>query len=286
MGHSKPTVRHGVRLAVMAVLCLGCLISFTSSSRAEAPAAPARPTIAFSPLTSHMQPGEACTLRVVVDDAVDSLSCMEISVSWDTSFASCTAALEGALYRQAGFPTFFRWEHLAPDTVNAADCVLGYRSFIVAPGALVSFVFAAKKNGICHVRFRKTRLFDIDRVELAPVQGARAEIVIGPTTGDLPPVNDKGALFNYPNPFNPATVIVLAARGSPRAEAWARVSVEVYASSGARVRSLYRGPMGAERLELPWDGRDDRGLGVAAGVYFAVATTGSGVMSRKMILVR
>lgn len=286
MRHSKPPVLHGVRLALMAVLCLGCLISLHSPLQANPPEAMLRPTLTFNPLTSHIQSQEACTLQVVVDDAVDSLSCMEISVSWDTSYAACTAALEGGLYRRSGFPRFFRWEYLAPDTVNVDDCVLGYRSYVVAPGELVSFVFRAKKNGICPVHFRKARLFDIDRVELQPILGEHAEIMIGPSTGDLPAAPDGDALFNYPNPFNPATVIVLMLRGSPREADGARVSMEVYAASGARVRSLFCGPMGVGRHELFWNGKDERGLGVAAGVYFAVAKTGFGVMSRKMILVR
>jgi flagellar hook assembly protein FlgD len=63
-------------------------------------------------------------------------------------------------------------------------------------------------------------------------------------------------------------------------------TVTIYAPDGNRIRSLFDGTMPAGRNELFWDGRNDRGNAVAAGVYFAVAETQWDTFKRKLILVR
>ena len=80
--------------------------------------------------------------------------------------------LEGKLFKQAGYPTFFMWKKVPPDTVNAVDCLLGYQSYFLPPGELARFVFKAKTPGICPVSFTAIRLWDIDRVELSPLAGS------------------------------------------------------------------------------------------------------------------
>ena len=67
---------------------------------------------------------------------------------------------------------------------------------------------------------------------------------------------------SYPNPFNPAVVIPL-----DLATAAAGVSLMVYDVLGRRVRQVWDGPLGAGRHRFTWDGCDEVGKGVAAGVY-------------------
>ena len=47
----------------------------------------------------------------------------------------------------------------------------------------------------------------------------------------------------------------------------AGVSLTVYDVLGRRVRQLWQGPLGAGAHRFTWDGRDEAGRGVAAGVY-------------------
>ncbi len=244
------------------------------------------PVVSFEPLRMLAAPGELCTLQVVVEDPVDSLSCMDIAVTFDTSLVECTGALEGALYQGVSSPTFFRWKHVSPDTVDAVDCVLGYRSYFLAPGELMSFVFKAKQVGVCHVCFSEVRLWDIDRFELSPVRGPCAEIDISAPTGNDPGIPRTSYLNNYPNPFNPSTRLVLFLAPPSDGITASAATVTIYAPDGNRIRSLYDGTMPAGRNELFWDGRNDRGSSVAAGVYFAVAETKWDTFVRKLILVR
>jgi hypothetical protein len=85
---------------------------------------------------------------------------------------------------------------------------------------------------------------------------------------------------NHPNPFNPSTTIRF---GLPVASA---IALRIYDVSGRAVRTLAHGPRAAGDYDLAWDGRDDRGTAVAAGVYFYRLSSGSETLTRKMILVK
>ena len=67
---------------------------------------------------------------------------------------------------------------------------------------------------------------------------------------------------SYPNPFNPAVVIPLELATDA-----AGVSLTVYDVLGRRVRQVWQGPLGAGSHRFTWDGRDEQGKEVAAGVY-------------------
>ncbi|MDZ7361899.1 MAG: InlB B-repeat-containing protein [candidate division KSB1 bacterium] len=66
---------------------------------------------------------------------------------------------------------------------------------------------------------------------------------------------------NYPNPFNPGTLI-----GFSLSEA-GKVTIKVYNETGQLVRKLVDNEMAAGRHTAPWDGRNQLGSTVAAGVY-------------------
>ena len=67
---------------------------------------------------------------------------------------------------------------------------------------------------------------------------------------------------SYPNPFNPAVVIPL-----DLATDAAGVSLTVYDVLGRRVRQVWQGPLAEGSHRFVWDGRDEVGRDVAAGVY-------------------
>ena len=66
----------------------------------------------------------------------------------------------------------------------------------------------------------------------------------------------------YPNPFNPAMVIPLDLATDQN-----QVHLALYDVLGRRVRQLWQGPLGAGSHRFVWDGRDEAGKAVAAGVY-------------------
>ena len=109
--------------------------------------------------------------------------------------------------------------------------------------------------------------------------------VIGTTTG----VADNGGkglpktielANNYPNPFNPSTVIRYAMPHDGLG------SLIIYNLLGQRVRMLYEGTISAGHHEITWDGKDQLGNTVQTGVYFYRLESGSVSIVKKMLIVK
>jgi hypothetical protein len=85
---------------------------------------------------------------------------------------------------------------------------------------------------------------------------------------------------NYPNPFNPDTVISFSLASSRRA------SLVVYNTLGQKVRTIADGPLAAGKHTVIWDGCDDAGRAVSNGVYFARMESGTYRNTIKMLFAR
>lgn len=85
---------------------------------------------------------------------------------------------------------------------------------------------------------------------------------------------------NHPNPFNPSTTISFSLVRD------GRVELKVYDARGALVRTLVDGQVAAGEQRVAWDGRDDGGRQVAAGVYLYRLRADGQELQRKMTLVK
>jgi len=83
-----------------------------------------------------------------------------------------------------------------------------------------------------------------------------------------------------PNPFSSTTVISFSLPSTQPA------SVAVYDLRGRRVQTLLAGLQPAGRHRVEWNGRDESGRSVAAGVYFAHISARSGTETQRVVLVR
>ena len=86
---------------------------------------------------------------------------------------------------------------------------------------------------------------------------------------------------NYPNPFNPMTVIEFAVPVEGAA-----VRLYVFDTLGQRIAVLVDATLPAGVHRAAWDGRDLGGRPVASGVYFARLFTGDATRVRSMLLLR
>ena len=84
---------------------------------------------------------------------------------------------------------------------------------------------------------------------------------------------------NYPNPFNPATVVPY------ELAATSQVRLEVFNALGQRMATLVDGEQSAGAYSARWDGTDAAGRAVAAGVYLYRLTVDGGQQTRRMVLV-
>ncbi len=107
--------------------------------------------------------------------------------------------------------------------------------------------------------------FDRDELDAGSNPGdpasTPANVAVGPGAPGLPRVTFAGG---WPNPFvhGGSTVLRFAL---PRA---ARAKLEVFDAAGRRVATVLDGPLPAGPGEAAWNGRDEHGRGVGAGVYF------------------
>ena len=84
---------------------------------------------------------------------------------------------------------------------------------------------------------------------------------------------------NYPNPFNPATVIPY------QLAAPAHVRLEIFNTLGQRVATLVDGEQAAGSYTATWTATDGAGQAVAAGVYLYRLTAGGAAATGRMVLV-
>jgi hypothetical protein len=86
---------------------------------------------------------------------------------------------------------------------------------------------------------------------------------------------------NRPNPFNPSTVIPF------ELPAATRVELRVHDVGGRLIKRVIDGAtLPAGYHSARWDGRDERGLTVASGVYLATLRAGGETFTRKMMVIR
>ncbi|HEX9652472.1 MAG TPA: carboxypeptidase regulatory-like domain-containing protein [bacterium] len=85
---------------------------------------------------------------------------------------------------------------------------------------------------------------------------------------------------NYPNPFNPSTVIRFAL---PEA---AVVEISVYDVLGRRVRTLLNELRPLGNHQISWDGRDEHGAVVSSGILFYRIKAGQFSETKRMVLLR
>jgi hypothetical protein len=85
---------------------------------------------------------------------------------------------------------------------------------------------------------------------------------------------------NFPNPFNPETVISFSL------DKPGDVTLSVYDILGRTVTTLYHGLLPTGQHQFRWNGTDDNGQGVASGVYFYRLSSDQMSLTRKMALMK
>ena len=89
-------------------------------------------------------------------------------------------------------------------------------------------------------------------------------------------------LGNNPNPFRGATTIqFVVPDGVPRS-----TTVRIYDVQGRHINTLMDQTIAPGLVSVPWDGRDNAGRTMGAGIYFYKVVVGSESLVSRMILVR
>ncbi len=111
---------------------------------------------------------------------------------------------------------------------------------------------------------------------------------VGCLTASVAEVNDGDAegfylAPNVPNPFNPTTEIGYSI---PAGSEPSGVTLVVYNSLGRRVKTLVETNQSGGDYVVGWDGRDEKGLPVASGVYFCHLRWNRESRTTRMVLLK
>ena len=109
----------------------------------------------------------------------------------------------------------------------------------------------------------------------------------GQFSGDMVSIDSDGALPsnfalhpNYPNPFNPSTII------SYDVALTSDITIDVYDMRGRMIRNLINKNQSAGHYSIEWHGNDHSGNNVSAGVYIYQLRAGNKTLNQKMILMK
>jgi len=157
-----------------------------------------------------------------------------------------------------------------------------YRIFMVIYGKESDQISFQIYDSDCDITYRGVetlafRADDITGDPLNPLMLTKQPLRPG-DKGYIPEVYSLSQ--NYPNPFNPTTTFAF---GLPEDN---RVSIVIYNLIGQRVTTLINTKLPAGYRYVQWNSRDDNGLIVPSGMYFAVMESGSFRQMRKIMLMK
>ena len=87
---------------------------------------------------------------------------------------------------------------------------------------------------------------------------------------------------NHPNPFNANTHIKYALGNAQEQN----TQLVIFDLMGKQIRTLINMNQSTGIYDVIWDGKDDAGESVSSGFYFYKITSGSFLMTRKMMLLK
>jgi hypothetical protein len=174
---------------------------------------------------------------------------------------------------------------VAPTTWSAGDAVLDQGGVVLSaePGTVDGASFAGGGQGLvgegefATLHFRVVAAgdprFGFAKVDARDHQNHALQISSG-VLAVAPKTFVTAFAPAMPNPFNRTTSFQFSLARAGRAD------LELYTVAGRRVRTLASGARDAGEYHLEWDGTDDSGRPLAAGVYYARLLTPQGRFTR------
>jgi len=204
--------------------------------------------------------GEAFAVTVRASGKGD-LQALGLGLEYDRSVVEMVGAEAGALLGAQSAPAVV----LSSKAGRVDVALLGQGAGLAGEGDLVT------------VSFRVLAAGD-PMIQLAAVDGRdgkNQKVVVARAVSAAPAIPAATRLTGAtPNPFSQTLAIAfsLATRGP--------VDLRVYSVDGRQVRELVHGVREPGVYSVAWDGRDDGGSAVPAGVYYARLMTGQGRFAR------
>jgi hypothetical protein len=207
-------------------------------------------------------PGTRFTARLRLNGS-GRLQGLSMALQWDSGVVRPLGAKAGALLASSEGVVLSP----APGTADAA--LLGTRSTgLTGEGVVAEIEFEVLRAGDPRIA--------IAGVVARDVANRPVTVGLGASAHDLPQITALAMAGS--NPFRGSTALELALAHPGRVEA------ELFSVDGRRVRRLMEGVQEPGVLRLEWNGRDDGGRGVPAGVYFLRVEADRQRFTRRLVL--
>jgi hypothetical protein len=189
------------------------------------------------------------------------------AISADASIAVGYASYAGDPFDVAGFV----WTQ---DTG-----VIDVRNFLANNGVFVDPNFYIK--GMYAMTPDGTKLYGYGQMLVSPFAKKAFRITLGsPLAVEPAPSTPRLSLSApLPNPSSSATRLEFELAQATSAD------LTIFDAAGRRIATLVRGEQPAGRRAVTWNGQDEGGQPVAAGIYFARLSTPLGATSRRLVRV-
>lgn len=168
-------------------------------------------------------------------------------------------------------------------TGGAADNIIGWYDYDLTPADSLRWDALAGQNSYGYWRLI---VKDFASSNAGRLNGWGLKIFTTDTGVEGSPQGPTRAISLYlssrPNPFRTGTVITYSLTGPGEKN----ISLTIYNIAGQKVRTLAGGMQSPAKYLVEWDGRDDQGRRLTAGVYIARLSSGGATANRRMILVK
>jgi hypothetical protein len=241
---------------------------------------------ALTPALVLVQPGETFSIDFAITEADASFNAFDAVVEYDPSLITFlpvvpSALQQGDLMTGACGSTFHLFS-AAADSLKFTSAILCAGISRTGPGQLYHLSFQAGPTYAdtpISLRPTRTKFYDAG-VRIFPVATADALVRIMDLTGVGGPAGSQAiSLRAAPNPVRAGTTFTLwSEAGGPQ-------SLAIYDLRGRVVRAFDRTNAPAGARLVAWDGRDERGMALAAGVYRAVLRVGGRRVSSPIVIV-
>ncbi|MEQ1833937.1 MAG: FlgD immunoglobulin-like domain containing protein, partial [Candidatus Eisenbacteria bacterium] len=210
-------------------------------------------------------PGQTFDVALEMDGAGD-VQGLSTQLAWDPAVVEPIRVAQGELIEQQGRLGMV----LSPDAGVVDAAVFGVGGGIAGSGTLARVTFRMHTAGDPAIRIANTDARDAQNQPLALS-----------TAGTDGGYSGRTALrMAFPNPFDQSLTIALAlAQRGP-------AQVGVFDVAGRKVRTLISGVQPAGQRLVTWDGRDDSGARLGAGVYMLRLDAGGHRETRAVRLVK
>ncbi|RPH46551.1 MAG: hypothetical protein EHM91_07025 [Planctomycetota bacterium] len=244
------------------------------------------PTVSIDPVGTIVDPGVEFDVRIMISADAETISTFDVVYRFDPAVVEMVAAYEGSLYVNCPWTTWFVAEEESLGTWEVWDVIFPGGSYVVAPGEMARLRFRAKTNGYSDIEFLSVAVCDIERYPLDPLEWEDGFVGVGGGGTGLGsgPMPDRVLRMGLPFPIPTRGAVTVPVVGIGES-ALADLRIAVFDTAGRLVRE-WTGSPDRVPFDLHWDGRNDRGNEVPAGVYFIRCETPEARDARRVVVIR